>query len=191
MANSNVGFWTIDKIQATEWLGIGSVASAWASNFAGDDVAFDMSWHPDGFSVVYNIEVNFFSEQLMTYQAEEIINESILGEADKRLTDWWKRVIQIRKWIQPSDWNVGRGMPAADLHYAALAYLYALRAQMFPLKVTQLLSEDMSVPLSTTKERLRKARDKEFLTSPGRGLNGQGELTKKAIKLLNREGISI
>jgi hypothetical protein len=59
---------------------------------------------------------------------------------------------------------------------------------MFPLGVTQLLSDDMSVPLSTTKERIRKAREKGFLTSPGKGLNGQGEITKNAIKLLKEKG---
>jgi hypothetical protein len=44
------------------------------------------------------------------------------------------------------------------------------------------------VPLSTTKERIRKAREKGFLTSPGKGLNGQGEITKNAIKLLKEKG---
>ena len=60
---------------------------------------------------------------------------------------------------------------------------------MAPLRVTQLIAQDMQIPLSTAKERLRKAKEKEFLTNPGRGLNGQGEITEKAKKLLRKEGL--
>jgi hypothetical protein len=191
MSDPNVTQWEIDKLQARDWLQSGSVASVWASNWAGDSIAFDMTWHPDGFSIVYNIEVSFYSEGLVAYLAEDIINDSILSDAETRLSDWWKQVIQIRKWVQPADWNAGRGMPSPDFQYAALAFLYTLRAQMFPLSVTQLLSEDMSVPASTTKERIRKSREKDFLTSPGKGLNGRGELTNKATKTLRAKGIRI
>jgi len=46
----------------------------------------------------------------------------------------------------------------------------------------------MSVPESTVKERLRKSREKGFLTNPGKGLNGQGKVTKKATQLIAKEG---
>jgi hypothetical protein len=62
---------------------------------------------------------------------------------------------------------------------------------MNPLLVTKLLSADMSVPESTTKERIRKAREKGFLTSPGKGLNGQGEVTQSAKRLLRKEGLEL
>jgi len=101
--------------------------------------------------------------------------------------EWWTRVELAKSWVVPTKWQLRRGLPADDILYASLSYLYSQRAEMFPLGVTQLLSEDMCVPLSTTKERIRKAREKGFLTSPGKGLNGQGEITKKAMKLLTEE----
>ena len=143
-----------------------------------------MSWHPDGFSVIYNIEIEFFSDDIYPYQGEEIIKEYILDDVEKTLSNWWAKVELAKTWVAPSKWQLRRGLPTDDILYASLAYLYSQRAEMFPLGVTQLLSDDMSVPLSTTKERIRKAREKEFLTSPGKGFNGQGEVTKKAEKLL-------
>ena len=146
-----------------------------------------MSWHPDGFSVIYNIDIKFFSDDIFPYQGEEIINEYILDDVEKSLSDWWASVERAKSWVIPTRWQLRKGLPADDILYASLAFLYSQRAKMFPLGVTQLLSDDMSVPLSTTKERIRKAREKGFLTSPGKGLNGQGEVTKKAIKLLKEE----
>ena len=179
--------WGVTKIQCKEWLQNGSTASIWAINWSNDELAFDMSWHPDGFSVIYNIEIDFFSDDIFPYQGEEIINQYILDGVEKTLLEWWTRVELAKSWVVPTKWQLRRGLPADDILYASLSYLYSQRAEMFPLGVTQLLSEDMCVPLSTTKERIRKAREKGFLTSPGKGLNGQGEITKKAMKLLTEE----
>jgi hypothetical protein len=180
--SSNI--WGVTKIQCKEWLQNGSTASIWASNWSNDELAFDMSWHPDGFSVIYNIEIDFFSDDIFPYQGEEIINQYLLDDVEKALSEWWTRVELAKSWVVTSKWQLRRGLPTDDILYASLAYLYSQRAEMFPLGVTQLLSDDMSVPLSTTKERIRKVREKEFLTSPGKGFNGQGEVTKKAEKLL-------
>jgi hypothetical protein len=95
---------------------------------------------------------------------------------------------KLRTLLTLSKWQKGSGA-SNDSLYAGLAYLYAQRAEMFSLNVAKLLSEDMSVPLSTTKERIRKAREKGFLSKPGKGLNGQGKVTDKAIQLLEKEGI--
>jgi len=67
--------WGVTKIQCKEWLQNGSTASIWAINWSNDELAFDMSWHPDGFSVIYNIEIDFFSDDIFPYQGEEIINQ--------------------------------------------------------------------------------------------------------------------
>ena len=189
MAGSKSRQWSITKLQCKEWLQSGSVASVWASNWADDSIAFDMSWHPDGFSVIYNIDIDFYSEDIFPYQGEEIINEYILDDAEKVLAMWWSQIEVAKSWVSTEKWLSRRGLPSDDYLYAGLAYLYGQRAKMFPLGITQLLSQDMSVPLSTTKERIRKAREKEFLSSPGKGLNGQGEITRKAINLLKKEGL--
>lgn len=191
MSQRSSNIWGVTKIQCKEWLQSGSLASVWASNWSDDSIAFDMSWHPDGFSVIYNIEIDFFSDDIYPYQGEEIINEYILDDVEKTLSKWWAKVELSKTWVAPAKWQLRRGLPTDEVLYASLAYLYSQRAEMFPLGVTQLLSDDMSVPLSTAKERIRKAREKGFLTSPGKGLNGQGEVTKKAIKLLMNVGYEI
>lgn len=188
MTDSGTQSWSIDKIQCSEWGNQGSVADVWASNWAHDQIAFSMSLHPDGFSVFYNIEVDFSSEDLDPYEAQQIIEMDILEQAEESLESWWEALKTSREFTKLKQGRIPRGLPAEESFYAAIAHLYVLRAQMQPLMVTQLLSQDLSVPTSTIKERIRKAREKGFLTSPGKGMNGQGEVTNKAIKLLKKEG---
>jgi hypothetical protein len=132
------------------------------------------------------VDIDFHSAELSTFQANEIIENQLLDEAESLLDDWWLEVESARKYMNQQDWEVPRGYAVDDFQYARLAQLYTLRARYAPLIVTKLLSEDMSVPLTTTKERIRKSREKGFLTSPGKGLNGRGEVTKKAIQLLKK-----
>ena len=187
MTNSGTQSWSIEKIQCSEWGDQGNIADVWASNWAHDQIAFSMSLHPDGFSVFYNIEVDFSSEDLHPYEVEQIIENDILIQAEECLESWWKALTNTRDFTKSKQGRIPRGLPAEESFYAAIAYLYVLRAQMQPLLVTQLLSQDLSVPTSTIKERIRKAREIEFLTSPGKGMNGQGEITNKSIKLLKKE----
>jgi hypothetical protein len=188
MADSRTHSWSIDRIQCSEWGHSRNVADVWASNWNSDEISFSMSPHPDGFSVFYNIEVNFLSPDLHPYYGQEIIEEQLLAEAEELLITWWKSLEKSREFLKLKQGQISRGLPAEDSLYAVIAYMYVLRAQMQPLLVTQLLSEDLSVPNTTIKERIRKSREKEFLTSPGKGMNGQGEMTSKAVKLLKKEG---
>ena len=181
--------WSIDRIQCSDWSQPGGMADVWASNWTNDEISFSLALHPDGFSALYNIEIEFYSPDLHPYQGQEIIEEFILGKAESTLDLWWKHVKKVREFIIAKQGKLIRGLPADDLFYASVAKIYELRAQMQPLFVNQLLSEDMSVPMTTTKERIRKAREKGFLSSPGRGMNGQGEITAKAIQLLKKEKV--
>jgi hypothetical protein len=165
------------------------VADVWASTLNHDEISFSMSLHPDGFSVVYNFDVDFFSDDLHPYEAQDIVENQILDQAEQMLEFWWNELTEARNFAKSKQAQITRGVSAEDSFYAAVAYLYKLRAQMQPLMVTQLLSGDMSVPTTTVKERIRKAREKEMLTSPGKGMNGQSEITNKAVKLLRIEGI--
>lgn len=143
-----------------------------------------MAIHPDVGLIFYNIGINFVSIDLSTTDAYDLVEKQLSLEANNLLEEWWPEVVKAQRFMGLKDWEVPRGYAVNDLQYARLAQLYTLRARYAPLNVTQLLSEDMSVPMTTTKERIRKTREKGFLTSPGKGLNGQGEITKKAIKLV-------
>ena len=188
MADSRIHSWSIDKIQCSEWGYPGNIADVWASNWSHDQISFSVSLHPDGFSVFYNIAVDFSSADLHQYEADEIVETQLLGKAEKVLEKWWKRLEETRVFIKSKQSQLARGLSAEDSLYAAMAHIYVLRAEMQPLLVNQLLAQDLSVPTTTIKERIRKTREKEFLTSPGKGMNGQGEITTKAIKLLKKEG---
>lgn len=186
---SNSQIWSIDKVVCEGWGEAGAYAYVEASNWTNDSLDFEVSLHPDGYPVFYNVNVAFYSDPVMAYQADAIIREQLLDGLNSKLDSWWQEVCVCAKNLAPKFWEVSRGLPVADIQYARLANLYQVRASMAPLRVTQLLAQDMQVPVSTAKERLRKAKEKEFLTNPGRGLNGQGAITEKAKKLLRKEGI--
>lgn len=189
MSSSRMNSWRIDRIQCSNWSPSRGVADVWGSNGANDELSFSIAMHPDGFSALYNIEIDFYSPDLHPFQGQEIIEEFLIEEAELILTSWWQKLEKVRDFILAKQRTLIKGMPADDVFYAAMAQIYELRAQMQPLFVNQLLCDDLSAPMTTIKERLRKAREKEFLTSPGKGMNGQGEITKKAIKLLGNEGV--
>jgi hypothetical protein len=185
--NANQDSWSISKIICENWGQPNCIAEVWATNWSNDELEFEIAIHPDEFLVFYNVTVDFYSPEISGLQANDIIQTQILDEAESLLDHWWDEVLSARKHLSRRDWDVPRGFAADEIQYARLARLYTLRAKYSPLRVTHVLSEDMSVPTSTTKERIRKAREKGFLTSPGKGLNGQGEITKKAIQLLKKE----
>lgn len=181
--------WDIDFIRCEQWGYPSSTAEVQASTWYGDEMNFLMALHPDGYSVVYNFDLMFVSEGLFPHQAEEIANSKILPQAEKNLVDWWAEIEQTRGQLNPAKWGIKRGIPAPDLQYALLAYLYVLRADKAPNRALQLIAQDLSVPSSTIKERIRKSREKEFLSAPGKGMNGQGELTASAKQLLKKAKI--
>ena len=181
--------WDIDFIRCEEWGYSSSTARVQASTWYGDQIDFEMALHPDGYSVVYNFDLTFISKGLFPHQVEEIVNSKILPEAEKSLEDWWADVELTRGHLDPPKWGIKKGFPAPDLQYALLAYLYVLRADKAPNRALQLIAQDLSVPSSTIKERIRKSREKEFLSSPGKGMNGQGELTVNAKQLLKKAKI--
>lgn len=185
--NTKKLMWSIDRIEAQEWRTPKGVAVVWASNYSHDEMDFCIVWHPDGFAFPYDITRHFVSEDIFPYDAEEIIKDQLLDEAVKRLDAWWLEVKHLSENLAPKEWDFTRGLAAPEVLYAKCAQLYSIRADFYPLKVVKLLAEDMSVPESTVKERLRKAREKGFLTAPGKGLNGQGKVTKKAIQLIEKE----
>lgn len=185
--NANKESWRVSKIICENWGQPNCTAEVWASNWSNDELEFEIAIHPDNFLVFYNVNIDFYSPDISAFQANDIIQVQLLDEAESLLEQWWDEVVSARNYVSRRHWEVPRGLAADEIQYARLARLYTLRAKYSPLRVTHVLSEDMSVPTSTTKERIRKTREKGFLTSPGKGLNGQGEITKKAIQLLKKE----
>jgi hypothetical protein len=159
------------------------------SNFAFDSITFQIVRHKNGDAIPLNIEVDFRSEDaLMRIDAQSIVLDFVI-EVQGELEQWARDIEIARDWLEPSTWFVKRGLAVDDIQYAALAFLYDLRANKYEKQIIETLAQDMQTKTSTVKERIRKAREKGFLSAPGRGAGGQGEITSKAKKLLMKEGL--
>jgi len=181
--------WSCDKILCSNWNIPGAWATVWASNYSGDSVTFELSVHPEYGVIVLKQDIDYQSEDWQSFVDEDGLPEGIRDEAERTLAMWAQQLEIVKDWINPEHWTVKPGLAIPDIQYAALSYAYTHRAIMNPGYVTELLAEDMRVPVSTVKERLRKARAKGFLSSPGKGLVGQGKLESKAVQLLRKEGL--
>jgi len=80
-------------------------------------------------------------------------------------------------------WQVG--VPASDLEYAKIAYLYTETLLTKSINTHLILAMAMGVPVSTVKERIRECRERGLITLPGKGKRGL--LTLKACSLLEME----
>ena len=187
MSKPEEQIWTVDRILCSHWGDEGDVADIWCSNFAFDSVVFSMSIAPDVGPIVYDINSDFNSEDWIHSIGELGLPDGVYEEALEKLEDWATRLDKVVQWILPPRWKASPGLAIPDVQYAALAYAYDLRAEMNPTRITELLASDMTTSVSTAKERLRKTREKGFLSSPGKGLGGQGALEKKALEILKRE----
>jgi len=187
MSKPEEQIWTVDRILCSHWGDEGDVADVWCSNFAFDSVVFSMSIAPDVGPIVYDINSDFNSEDWIHSIGESGLPDGVYEEALEKLEDWATRLDKVVQWLCPPRWMASPGLAIDDVQYAALAYAYELRAEMNPTRITELLASDMATSVSTSKERLRKAREKEFLTSPGKGLGGKGTIEKKALAILKKE----
>ena len=166
----------------SSWKHPGDSALIIASNFAGDSLDFEVGKHPDGYAVAYSIDTFFVSEGLYAFDGESIINEHLSDEIYLRLQTWQSEIDKLSKYFKKNGFPKP-GLALDDLFYATLAKLYELRAEMNERAITEKLAGDMGVPVSTAKERIRRARSLGFLSNPGKGGAGQGKATNKA----NRE----
>jgi hypothetical protein len=180
---------SITEIFCKNWDVGSGLADIWASNYVGDELAFSVSRHPNDFLVDFNLEIKFYSNDLMPYEADDIVERQLKNEVEITLTNWWKEITTLRKQMASPKWKMLPGYVVSETYYGLLAYLYETRKPFSYRYITECLASDMNCSLGAAKERIRKARVKGFLTSPGKGLVGQGEITTKAIKLLEKEGL--
>jgi hypothetical protein len=181
--------WSIDSIQCSSWKKTNDVANVEISNFAMDSVSFQVVRTPDGDIVPFNSSSDFRSEDWYFWTSEADAIDSQILKVDEELNQWQTNIDIATQWVQPGNWLVRRGQSIDESIWAGLAYLFNLRASMFELKIVEALAEDMKVNTSLAKERVRKLRDKGFLSVAGRGNAGEGEITKSAVEILIEKGL--
>jgi len=184
MGMEEVSSWTIDSIQSSRWKNTNDLANIEIRNFSMDSVSFQVVRTPDGDIVPITSSSNFI---LWTSEADAI--DSVILEVDKELNDWQANLDIAIQWVQPVNWLVKRGQAVDEVIWAGLAYLFDLRASMLEPKIVEALAWDMKVEPLLAKERIRKLRDKGFLSVAGRGNAGEGSITKIAMDVLIEKGL--
>lgn len=189
MGMAEASSWSIDSIQSSSWKNTNDLANVDISNFSMDTVSFQVVRTPDGDIVPISSSSNFMSKDWTLWTSESDAIESVILEVDKELNDWQANVDIATQWVQPKNWLVRRGQAVDETIWAGLAYLFHLRASMFEPKIVEALAWDMKVEPLLAKERLRKLRDKGFLSVAGRGNAGEGSITKSAMEILIERGL--
>lgn len=78
-----------------------------------------------------------------------------------------------------------KGATPDPIEYAKLSAVYTDMVSKGSVYRTNLiLAIHYEVPVITIKERIKRCRDKGFLTYPGRGIRGKSAMTYKTVELL-------
>jgi hypothetical protein len=186
---AEVSSWSIDSIQSSRWKNTNDLANVEISNFSMDTVVFQVVRTSDGDIVPITSSSNFISKDWTLWTSESDAIDSVILEVDKELNDWQANLDVAIKWVQPSKWLVRRGQAVDETIWAALAYLFHLRASMYEPKIVEALAWDMKVEVLLAKERIRKLRDKGFLSNAGKGNAGEGTISKSAKQILIKKGL--
>jgi hypothetical protein len=181
--------WFIDSIQSSSWKNTNDLANIEIRNFSMDSVSFQVVRTPDGDIVPITSSSNFMSKDWTLWTSETDAIDSVILEVDRELNEWQANVDIAIEWVQPRNWLVRRGQSVDEAIWAGLAYLFHLRASMYEPKIVEALAWDMKVEQLLAKERIRKLRDKGFLSVAGRGNAGEGSITKKAVDVLIEKGL--
>ncbi len=183
--------WTIDEVECDSWELQDDRAIVVASNKLGDSVEIEAIRHPDGFAISLHSDLsqmrtpNWFDKL-----PRDFVDLLVVPEIDNLLDNWVARLQVIDAWVQENSWVIPAGQKKIpDGPYAALAFLYQTLGEFGGKKVTTAAARRMRVEPSTAKERIRESRVRNLLSSPGKGLGGQGKMTNKAIKILEKEGL--
>jgi len=189
MGMAEAAMWSIDSIQCSSWKKTNDVANVEISNFAMDSISFQVVRTPDGDIVPFNSSSDFRSEDWYFWTSEADAIDSQLLKVEEELNQWQANIDIAIQWVQPKNWLVRRGQSVDEAIWAGLAYLFHLRASMFEPKIVEALAWDMKVEPLLAKERIRKLRDKGFLSVAGRGNAGEGSITKTAMDVLIERGL--
>jgi hypothetical protein len=189
MGMAEISTWSIDHIQCSRWKESNDTANIQISNYAGDSISFQAVRHPDGFLIAFDASPDFRSEDWYLYTSEADAIESQCIQIELELNQWQANIDIAKEWVVPDNWFVRKGQKVNDEIWAGLAYLFELRASMFEAKIIEALALDMKVDVALAKERIRKLRDKGFLSLAGKGNSTEGRITKSAMQVLIERGL--
>lgn len=186
--DSLVALWQIDRIDCASWFKAGDRAFIFGSNWAFDTCSFELFRLEDGETSLINFQFSMVSPDWWESTRPEDIESTLSQDAIKRLNGWEREIQKIISWLPSGQWRRGPGN-GFDLEYAVLAFLHETLGEFGGGKSNETIANLLSIPISTSIERVRESRSRGLLSGPGKGIRGQSKMTAKAKKLLEAKGV--
>ena len=180
--------WDIDLIRADAWNSPLDMAYAEASDYAGNSCAFTLVLISESESVVTDFSTSAYEQLLQDELSGYSIQDLVVPLAENLLSNWNKEINVIVEWLPKGRWKKGPGS-LYEFEYAGLAFLVQTLSEFGGKKTTQQVASLLEIEMTTAKERIRICREQGLLTVAGKGVRGSSEITTKARKLLEKEGV--
>jgi hypothetical protein len=103
----------------------------------------------------------------------------IISALHSQMSDFDTQINELAEAIKGDKWEAKRGQPGPDRQYAILAKLFVTLQKYSWESALVRFADLLEVPYETAKTRLRTAKDRGLLTSPGMG-STNSQLTDKA-----------
>lgn len=186
--DAQVALWSVDRIESSAWFFEGDSALVYGSNSAGDSCTFELYKVPEDDVALVDFNINWVSNNWWESVLPKDVEEQLWPEAVKILKSWENQVNNILTWLPSGLWKKGPGNDY-EFEYAALAFLKESLSEFGSLRTNHEISRLLSIPMSTSVERIRECRKRGLLSVPGQGIRGQSFMTAKARKLLTEKGV--
>ena len=186
--DSKVVKWRIRFIRADAWESRGDKAYVEASNYAGNSCSFTLVLISESQPVVVNFSSSSYEQLLLEKLSGFSIQDLVVPLAENMLKKWNKEIQIIVELLPKGRWKKGPGSNY-ELEYAVLAFLVEKLSEFGGHKTIKRIASLLEIEISTAKERVRICRESELLTEAGKGFRGSSEITNKARKILEKEGV--
>jgi hypothetical protein len=135
-----------------------------------------------------NLHLMFDLNRVADYQKFMSTLPDFKKKAAMELKKWNMQLFEICELMPEGKW-VKNSNTFLDLNFALTAYFVELLGKHGGLQSVRKMSEWLGIDEATAKERIRIVRERGFLSSPGKGVRGASQITAKARKLLEKEGV--
>lgn len=185
---STFAIWGVDQVLCSRWRFPGDYATFSASNWAGDSCSGMIAkTDPDDYALMdfsLHAQPSEFWSQFPGFDVER----EVVPQVVEALESWNKGIDNLLSWVPQGAWPKGPSS-STDFNFAVIAYLYEDLMKFGGHSAIKTLSSLLVIEETTAKERIREARKRKLLSSPGKGVRGTSYSTSKAKKLLEEEGV--
>lgn len=180
--------WGIDQVVCSKWQRTGDSAAFTASNWAGDSCSGILVKTGQNQYALVDLALDVRTPEFWTQFPGFDVEKEVVPEIVQSLERWNRGLDDLLSWVSKGSWPKGPGADT-DFNFAIVAYVYEDLLKFGGRNAIKTLAELLEVGESTAKERVREARVRNLLTSPGKGVRGSSYSTSKAKKILEERGV--